>query len=209
MHHPRHKLGPGARTCESAACPTVADGRNGHDELTLQRSLHGVDYVWVNTNGFALGEQAEMYWGIRMFELSLRAGAKHFVYSGMDSAYKLSGYDPKCCSGHYEGRGKVSGKKDVDRTIVPLLILNVEWILSQPTSPMAWTIINPAAYNEMFYELFAPRPDASGTYMFTFPMGDGAMPTIYLYALGVSKSDRVQWTSLRCRHFARDRQGYG
>ena len=48
---------------------------------------------------------------------------------------------------------------------------------------MAWTVINPAAYNEMFYELFAPRPDANGTYTFMFPMGDGAMPTIYLYDL--------------------------
>jgi nucleoside-diphosphate-sugar epimerase len=78
---------------------TVPDGRHGHDELALQRALEDVDYVWVNTNGFALGEQAEMFWGIRMFELSVRAGVKHFVYSGMDSAYKLSGYDPKCRSG--------------------------------------------------------------------------------------------------------------
>lgn len=48
---------------------------------------------------------------------------------------------------------------------------------------MAWTVINPAAYNEMFYELFAPRPDASGIYTFIFPMGDGAMPTVYLHDL--------------------------
>jgi uncharacterized protein YbjT (DUF2867 family) len=162
---------------------TVPGGRNGCDELALQRALQGVDYVWVNTNGFALGEQAEMFWGVRIFELSLRAGAKHFVHSGMNSAYKLSGYDPECRSGHYEGRAKVSGKEDICPTIVPLLILNVEWILSQPTSPMAWTIINPAAYNEMLYELFAPRPDASDTYVLTFSMGDGTMPTIYLYDL--------------------------
>ena len=89
---------------------TVPDGPNSHDELALQRALQDIDYVWVNTNGFAIGEQAEMFWGVRIFELSAKAGVKHFVYSGMDSAYKLSGYDPKCRSGHYEGRAKVSGK---------------------------------------------------------------------------------------------------
>jgi NmrA-like family len=77
----------------------VPDRRHGHDEIALQRALQNVKYVWVNTNGFALGEQAEMFWGIRIFELPVRAGVKHFVYSGMDSAYKLSGYNPKCRSG--------------------------------------------------------------------------------------------------------------
>jgi hypothetical protein len=48
---------------------------------------------------------------------------------------------------------------------------------------MAWTIMNPAAYNEMFYETFAPRCESSSTYTFIFPMADSAMPTIYLYDL--------------------------
>ena len=42
---------------------TVPDGRDGHDELALQRALQDIDYVWVNTNGFAIGEQAEMLLG--------------------------------------------------------------------------------------------------------------------------------------------------
>jgi hypothetical protein len=32
-------------------------------------------------NDFAMSEQAETYWGIRIFELSVAAGAKHLVYT--------------------------------------------------------------------------------------------------------------------------------
>src|SRR6266516_2827133 len=50
-------------------CPHVTLVAGGYEERVLAEALKGVDYVWVNTNGFAMGEQAETYWGIRIFEL--------------------------------------------------------------------------------------------------------------------------------------------
>lgn len=94
---------------ELVSFPHVTLTAGGYDETVLSEALKDIDYVWVNTNGFAMGEQAETYWGIRLFELSVRAGVKHLVYSGLDSAYKLGGYDPKFRVGHYEGKARVSG----------------------------------------------------------------------------------------------------
>jgi uncharacterized protein YbjT (DUF2867 family) len=87
----------------------VAGAPDGYDEPSLTAALHGVDYVWVNTNGFAMGEVMETFWGIRIFELAVRAGVKHLVYSGIEGAYKKSGYDPKYYIGHFEGKARVSG----------------------------------------------------------------------------------------------------
>ena len=86
-----------------------------YDEDVLAEAIKCMDYVWVNTNGFAMGEQAETYWGIRIFQLSVRAGVKHLVYSGLDSAYKRSGYDPDLRIGHFEGKARVSGKSGMIR----------------------------------------------------------------------------------------------
>jgi uncharacterized protein YbjT (DUF2867 family) len=59
---------------ELAQVPHVALIAGGYEETVLAEALKEADDVWVNTNGFAMGEQAETYWGIRIFELSVRAG---------------------------------------------------------------------------------------------------------------------------------------
>ena len=52
-------------------------------------------------------------------------------------------------------------------------------MLAQPTSPMVWTVIDAGAYNESFYELFAPR-EQNGVFTLTLPLGSGYIPMIYL-----------------------------
>ena len=90
---------------------TLVEGApGGYDEPSLTAALRGIDYVWVNTNGFAMGEILETFWGIRIFELSVRAGIKHLIYSGIEGAYKKSGYNPKYYIGHFEGKARVSGQ---------------------------------------------------------------------------------------------------
>jgi uncharacterized protein YbjT (DUF2867 family) len=91
----------------------VAGAPDGYDEASLTSALKGSDYVWVNTNGFAMGEILETFWGIRIFELAVRAGVKHLVYSGIEGAYKKGGYDPKYYVGHFEGKARVSGQSSV------------------------------------------------------------------------------------------------
>lgn len=57
---------------------------------------------------------AETYWGVRLYELSARAGVKHLIYSGLDNNGKASGFDPKFYVAHYEGKVRVQGEPKSD-----------------------------------------------------------------------------------------------
>jgi uncharacterized protein YbjT (DUF2867 family) len=102
------------KAVELAALPNVkiavSDAATGYDTEAFVAAATGVDYVLVNTDGFALGEEAETYWGIRLFELSARAGVKHFVYSGLDSVGPKTNYDPDLYVGHYQGKARIQRK---------------------------------------------------------------------------------------------------
>src|SRR3569833_854041 len=52
------------------------------------------DLVFVNTDGFSLGEQAETYWGIRFFELAVGADVKHFGGGGRGGGGGGAGGEP-------------------------------------------------------------------------------------------------------------------
>lgn len=85
----------------------------GYDADAFFKAAQRSDYAFINTDGFALGEQAETYWGIRLFELSARAGVKHLIWSGLDYNGRKSGYDPTLYVGHYEGKARVQGEQRV------------------------------------------------------------------------------------------------
>ena len=79
---------------------------DSYSEPDLKKALNwegGVDLAFVNTNGFAIGEMREIYWGIKIFELAREAGVKHYVWGGLDYVSKKAGYDPKFKTGHYDG----------------------------------------------------------------------------------------------------------
>ncbi|KAH0837609.1 hypothetical protein AYO21_10995 [Fonsecaea monophora] len=139
----------------------------GYDVDAFYQAAQRSDYAFINTDGFALGEQAETYWGIRLFELSARAGVKHLIWSGLDYNGKKTGYDPKFYVGHYEGKARVT-----------------EWMRSQPTSPMAWTVINSGPYIEMLWELLLPERGSDDVYSFKLPLGQGAIPFVHLEDFG-------------------------
>lgn len=150
-----------------AALPNVEivvnPARQGYDVDAFLAAASRSHFVFVNTDGFELGEQAETYWGIRLFELSRKANVKHLIYSGLDYASRDSGFDPSLYVGHYEGKARVQ-----------------QFMQSQPKSPMAWTIIRSGPYIENLWQLMAPTINASGTYVFRLPLGNGAIPFIYL-----------------------------
>ncbi|KIX07230.1 uncharacterized protein Z518_01883 [Rhinocladiella mackenziei CBS 650.93] len=110
------------------------------------------DYAFMNTDGFNLGEQAETYWGIRLFELSIKAGVKHFIYSGLDYNGRKAGYDPSLYVGHYEGKARVQGDDGVFRLKIPIgqgavpfihlgdFARYVPWILSNPKESNGMTL---------------------------------------------------------------------
>jgi uncharacterized protein YbjT (DUF2867 family) len=91
--------------------PTVSlmEG-NCFNETDLVRAFEGIDSCFVNTDGFAVGEKNEIYWSIRIYEIAFYAGAKHFVYGGLDYCSRKAGFDPKYRCGHYDAKGKFGGQ---------------------------------------------------------------------------------------------------
>ena len=140
--------------------------------MVLAEALRSVDYVWVNTNAFAMGEQAETYWGIHIFELSIRAGVKHLVYSGLGSAYKLGGYDPNFRSAISRAKQELPVSTMMGPLFQPFGPTPLsEWKSAQPTNPMAWTVIDSGPYMEGLSEIFAPRPAGNNGVAFHRPLG--------------------------------------
>lgn len=138
-------------------------------EPSLRKAFVGVDYVFANTNGFAIGEKAEIYWGIRLYELAREFGVKHFLYASLEYATKLGNFDPKYRTGHLDGKGKVR-----------------EYISAQPTTPMAWSVLTSCLYIEGLSEVLQPFPDPQdpSTMVFAVPLGDAKCPLIYLEDYG-------------------------
>jgi uncharacterized protein YbjT (DUF2867 family) len=79
-------------------------------EADLQNAFNGVEACYVNTNGFAIGEKEEFYWGMRIFEIASAAGVRHYVWAGLPYVFKRSGYNPKYHTGHLDGKGRVTGR---------------------------------------------------------------------------------------------------
>jgi hypothetical protein len=117
----------------------------------------------------AIGEKAEIYWGIRLYELARELGVKHFVYAGLEYASKLGNFNPKYRTGNLDGKGKV-----------------VDFISHQPITPMAWSVLTSCPYIEGLSEFLRPHPDPNdpGTLVFTAPLGTGKCPLIYLEDYG-------------------------
>lgn len=155
---------------ELAALPnvTIFEG-NPYDEETLFKAFSGIDFAFVNTNGFAIGQALEIYWGIRMYEIAAFSGVKHFIWSGLEYASKLGKFDPKYKTGHLDGKAKVT-----------------DYLAAQPTSPMAWTVLTSAPYVEMLSEMLAPHPDPADPegVVFYLPVGNAAVPLIHTADLG-------------------------
>jgi nucleoside-diphosphate-sugar epimerase len=148
-----------------AAIPNIelVSGSNDSD-ADVDAALKDVDAVYLNTNGFAIGIKNETYTGIRIYELSHRAGVKHFIYAGLDNLGPITNYDDKYAVGHYIGKGRV-----------------VAFIEGQAKTPMAWTNILSGPYAEMLFESLVPSYDAEkDIYIFAAPLKDGTMPLIHL-----------------------------
>ena len=96
---------------------TLIEGDSSNAD-TLRKAFKGVDKCYVNTNGFALGEKDELFWGVKTFELAAEAGIKHYIWAGLPYPYKRSGYNPKYNVGHLDGKGRVTGKKHHFRSLL-------------------------------------------------------------------------------------------
>jgi hypothetical protein len=109
---------------------------------------------------------------IRVYELALEEGIKFFVYGNLDYVYKLSGYNPKFRTGHYDGKGRMG-----------------EWILSQNEHNkhlMASALFTTGPYIEMAISsrtIMTPTVE-DGVVTWRVPLGDGAVVHVSLEDCG-------------------------
>lgn len=70
-------------------CGRYASG-SVDDLSSIAAALRGCYGVWVNVDGFTVGEQKEIYAGIRIFELSKQTQSlRHYVWSSLDYGLKV------------------------------------------------------------------------------------------------------------------------
>ncbi|KAI5460151.1 hypothetical protein BGZ63DRAFT_359652 [Mariannaea sp. PMI_226] len=141
-----------------------------YDEDALVSAFKDIDSVFVNTNGFAIGEKSEIYWGIRIYEIAHWAGVKHFIYSALPYVSKKSSFNPKYRVPFTDGKAKVA-----------------EYLKSQPTDQMNWSILESGPYAENFllYSLAPQLDDETGEYVYRAYLGEqGSMALVSLAELG-------------------------
>lgn len=68
-------------------CNAIGSFSNLED---VHDALNGAYGVWVNTDSFAIGEQHEVYLGMRIFEVSKQVKTlRHYVWSNLDYNLKV------------------------------------------------------------------------------------------------------------------------
>lgn len=139
------------------------------NERDLRVALSGIDLAFVNLNSFAIGIKNEIFWGIRIYELAVRAGVKHLIWSSLDNFMFEEKYDDALHVGHYYGKSHVE-----------------QWLSALPQREgfTRWSILTTGPYIEMLSELLRPRQETDGTFVFEAPLADGAVPFIHLDDLG-------------------------
>jgi uncharacterized protein YbjT (DUF2867 family) len=95
---------------EIASLPNVTFVK-GHieSEQDLREAMKGMDGVFFNANSFAIGEQSEIFWSMRAFEIAIQSGIKFFVFSGLDYNLKNVNWEEKFRCAHLDAKGRVSG----------------------------------------------------------------------------------------------------
>jgi hypothetical protein len=107
------------------------------DYEKVRAAFQGIWGAWVNTDGFTVGEEREVYAGMRIFEIARQTPTlKHYVYSSLDYMFKKSGYKDQYRSGHYDGKARVA-----------------EWLKAQPSDPngLIWSVVTTGPYMDMLH----------------------------------------------------------
>ncbi|KAI0304252.1 NAD-P-binding protein [Multifurca ochricompacta] len=136
-------------------------------------ALDGVYGAWINIDGFTVGEQREIYAGIRIFELAKQTKSlRHYVWSSLDYNLKKGGYNQKYRCEHYDAKGRIA-----------------EWLSLHPSvvsdTELSWSVVTSGPYMEMLnIGILGPVQRDDGTFVFNSPIGDGHIPLIALEDLG-------------------------
>ncbi|KAJ7035006.1 NAD-P-binding protein [Mycena alexandri] len=166
---------PSSRRAKEFASRGIECVQGSFDNLaTVAAAFEGVYGAWVNTDSFTVGEQKEIYLGIKIFEAAKRARSlKHYVWSSLDYSTKKGDYNPDYNVEHHNAKGIVADFMKAQESIV-----------SQ--SGMSWTAVSTGPYMDMLkIPFFGPlNKRADGTFVFATPVGDGHLPLIALEDIG-------------------------
>ncbi|KAI0276461.1 NAD-P-binding protein [Russula aff. rugulosa BPL654] len=78
-------------------------------EVVKAAALDGAYGAWVNIDGFTVGEQREIYAGMRIFELAKQTKSlRHYVWSSLSYCLKMGGYNQKYRCEHFDAKGRVA-----------------------------------------------------------------------------------------------------
>lgn len=165
---------PSHRRAQELAAKGVQLAQGRFDDTdAVRKALSGCYGVWVNTDGFTVGEAAETFSGIRIFELAKQTPSlRHYVYSGLEYALALGNYKQEFKCDHYDGKARVIDWMHVQRSVVS-------------NDEMSWSVVLTGPYMDMLDSAFAPvNKREDGTFVFVSPVGDGHIPMIALVDLG-------------------------
>ncbi|KAI0059552.1 NAD-P-binding protein [Artomyces pyxidatus] len=185
---------PDSRRAKELAARGVQIFKGDATDLpSVAAALRGVYGAWINTDGFTLGEQREIFAGMRIFELAKQAGTvRHYVWSSLPYAFKKGGYKDIYKVDHLDAKGRVGEWLEMQESVVS-------------DDNMSWTSVVTGPYLEMFNSVssssFQPRicqltcamfqrfvgPTsklADGTFVFAHAMGDGHAPFVALPDIG-------------------------
>ncbi|KAJ7782803.1 NAD-P-binding protein [Mycena metata] len=167
---------PSNRRAKEFASRGIDCVQGSFDNLaTVAAAFEGVYGAWVNTDSSTVGEQKEIYFGIKIFEAAKRARSlKHYVWSSLDYTNKKSNYNPDFEHiDHYNAKGVVADFMKAQESIVS-------------ESGMSWTVVTTGPYMDMLkIPFFGPlNKRADGTFVFATPVGEGHIPMIALEDLG-------------------------
>ncbi|THG97469.1 hypothetical protein EW026_g4534 [Hermanssonia centrifuga] len=166
---------PNSRRARELTTKGVECVQGAFDNITsVVSALDGVYGAWVNTDGFTVGEQKEVYAGMRIFEVAKQTKSmRHYVWSNLDYALKEGNYNQTYRCEHYDGKGRVA-----------------EWMQQQSSdisdNGMAWSVVTSGPYMQMLSNMmFGPiHQRTDGTFVFATPVGNGHVPMIALEDLG-------------------------
>ncbi|KAJ6619706.1 NAD(P)-binding protein [Mycena sp. CBHHK59/15] len=166
---------PSSRRAKELAGRGVECVQGSFDDLTsVTAAFEGIYGAWVNTDSFTVGEQKEIYLGIKIFEIAKRArSVRHYIWSSLDYANKKGNYDLSYQVDHFNAKATVAQFMKVQESIVS-------------DSDMSWTAVSTGPYMDMLkLPIFGPlNKRADGTVVFATPVGEGHIPMIALGDIG-------------------------
>ncbi|TVY64171.1 NmrA-like family domain-containing protein [Lachnellula suecica] len=138
------------------------------NQKDLHRAFEGVYGAYVNTDGFTLGEKAELFYGIRAYEIARAERVTHYIWANTDYALKKAGWDEKYHWGHNDAKGRVG-----------------DLILSHGQGGMRTSLLTTGPYMDMLFDgMFVPSKQPDGSFVWANPAVDGKIPLIALDDVG-------------------------